>query len=182
MLRKTMVALFAIASIGILVPDVASARGGFGGGRGGGGFHGGGGFRAGGIGMGGAGFRAAGPVGFRAAGPVGFRGGTLAANSFRGGFYRPGFRHHRFPFAAAAVVGAGLAYGAGYPYGYYDDSYYDGGYPYYPNYPYNIEGKRFTRRLLPDGGCYVRRVSRHTAGCFDPYRSATDRLTDWRAG
>jgi hypothetical protein len=161
MLRKTIVALFAIASIGMLVPDVASARGGFGGGgfRGGGGFHGGG-FRAGGIGMGGAGFRAAaigpgfrsaGPVGFRAAGPVGFRGGTLAANSFRGGYFRPGFRRG-FPYAAAAVVGAGLAYGAGY----YDDSYYYGGYPYYPNYPYDIEGNYVQGAgYYPDGGCYV---------------------------
>ena len=37
MLRKTIVALFTIASVGMLAPDVASARGGFGGG----GFHGG---------------------------------------------------------------------------------------------------------------------------------------------
>ena len=41
MLRKTMIALFAAASVGMLAPSVASARGGFGGG--GGGFHGGGG-------------------------------------------------------------------------------------------------------------------------------------------
>ena len=149
MLRKTMVALFAMASVAMLVPDVASARGGFGGGRGGGGFHGGG-FRGGGIGMGGAGFRAAaigpnfraGPaVGFRAAGPVGFRGGTLAVNSFRGGYYRPGFRHRGYPYVAAAAIGAGLAYRPAYPYygvgGYYDAGYYgygDGydatGYPY----------------------------------------------------
>src|SRR5258708_11595103 len=49
MLRKTMIAFFAIASVGLLAPDVASARGGFGGG--GGGFHGvgGGGFPAGGF-------------------------------------------------------------------------------------------------------------------------------------
>jgi hypothetical protein len=147
MLRKTLVALFVFASIGMLVPDVASARNAMGGGgfRGGGGFHGGG-FRGGGIGMGGAGFRAAaigpgfragGPVGFRAAGPVGFRGGTFAANQFRGGHYRPGFRHRAFPYVAAAAVGAGLAYGAGYPYGYYDDGYYyGGGYSYAPSYPY----------------------------------------------
>src|SRR5260370_28018386 len=57
MLRKTMIAFFAIASVGLLAPDVASARGGFGGG--GGGFHGvgGGGFPAGGVG--GGGFRTA---------------------------------------------------------------------------------------------------------------------------
>jgi len=39
MLRKTMVALMAMASVSILTVDAASARGGFGGG----GFHGGGG-------------------------------------------------------------------------------------------------------------------------------------------
>src|SRR5229473_2660057 len=61
MLRKTMIALFAAASVGMLAPSVASARGGFGGGGGGfhggggGGFHGGGGggFRGGGFGGGG---------------------------------------------------------------------------------------------------------------------------------
>src|ERR1700754_3531614 len=36
MLRKTIIALFAIASVSMLVPDIASARGGFGGGGGGG--------------------------------------------------------------------------------------------------------------------------------------------------
>ncbi|HEY0910730.1 MAG TPA: hypothetical protein VGD75_10920, partial [Bradyrhizobium sp.] len=52
MLRKTLLALAAIASIGLLAPDAASARGGFGGGHfGGGGFHGGGfgGFHGGGF-------------------------------------------------------------------------------------------------------------------------------------
>ena len=61
MLRRTMIALCAAASVAMLVPETASARGGFHGGggfRGGGGFHGGG-FRAGGIGIGGGGFRAA---------------------------------------------------------------------------------------------------------------------------
>jgi len=60
MLRKTIIALFAVASIGMLAPGVASARGGHGGGGfhgGGGGFHGGGfrgggGFGLGGIGLG----------------------------------------------------------------------------------------------------------------------------------
>ncbi|MCC8980777.1 hypothetical protein H8A92_18440, partial [Bradyrhizobium sp. 10BB] len=56
MLRKTMIALLATASVGLLTVDTASARGGFGGG-GFGGFHGGGGaFRA--MGAGG-GFRSA---------------------------------------------------------------------------------------------------------------------------
>jgi hypothetical protein len=51
-MRKTFVALLAVASIGLLSPSVASAKAGFGGG---GGFHGGfhgGGFRGGGIGLG----------------------------------------------------------------------------------------------------------------------------------
>jgi hypothetical protein len=55
MLRKTIVALFAVVSIGLLSPTVASARGGFGGFHGGGfhggGFHGGG-FRGAGFGLG----------------------------------------------------------------------------------------------------------------------------------
>jgi hypothetical protein len=110
MLRRTMIALFAVASVAMLVPETASARGGF---RGGGGFHSGG-FRAGGIG--GGGFRAAaiGGGGFRAAAlPVaaGFRGGNFA------GFHR-GFRHRGFPIAAAAIVGAGVGYGLYGTYGY----------------------------------------------------------------
>jgi len=40
MLRKTIIALLAVAAVGFLSPTVASARGGFGG-HGGGGFHGG---------------------------------------------------------------------------------------------------------------------------------------------
>jgi len=40
MFKKTMIALFAVAEVGMLSPTVASARGG---GHGGGGFHGGGG-------------------------------------------------------------------------------------------------------------------------------------------
>ena len=56
MLRKMMIALFAVASVVALAPDPASARGGGGGGfHGGGGFGGGGGFRGGG-GFGGGGF------------------------------------------------------------------------------------------------------------------------------
>ena len=56
MLRKTIIALFAVAAVGLVSPSVASARGGGGfhvGGHGGGGFHGGfrgGGFRGGGFG------------------------------------------------------------------------------------------------------------------------------------
>jgi hypothetical protein len=172
MLRKTMIALFAAASVATLVPDAASARGGFGGGggfRGGGGFHGGGfgggGFRGGAIGMGGGGFRAAaiggggfraagiGGGGFRAAGlPVaaGFRGGNVAG--FRGGFHQ-GFRHRGFPIAAAAIVGAGLGYGS---YGYYNG--YDDGYPYYANYGYDngyYDSGYYDNGYYGGGGCYV---------------------------
>ena len=111
MLRKTMIALFATASVGMLAPSVASARGGFGGG--GGGFHGGGGGGFHGGGFGGGGFRSA------AIGGGGFRSGAFAANGFRGG----GFHHgRRFAFGA-------FAFGPGYPYAYYGDDDYD--YPYY---------------------------------------------------
>jgi hypothetical protein len=159
MLRKTIVALFTIASVGMLAPDVASARSGFGGfgghagGMGGiraggfGGHVGGmGGIRAGGIGMGGAGFRAASiSPGFRGAAiSPGFRTAAFSPGvrsaAFAPGIHH-GFRHHHhrgFPFAAAAI-GAGLAFGA-YPYGYYDD-YYD--YPYYAASYYD------------DYGCYI---------------------------
>src|SRR5260370_32801486 len=65
MLRKTMIALFAAASVGMLVPSVASARGGFGGG--GGGFHGGGG------------------GGFHGGGGGGFRGRGVGVGGFHGG-------------------------------------------------------------------------------------------------
>jgi hypothetical protein len=113
--------LFAVAAAALLVPEAASARGGFAGG---------GGFRAAGIGIGG---------GYRVAA---VRTGTFAGNAWRTGFY-PGYRPWRrfpvAPVAAAAVVGAGLAYGA-YPYGYYDDAYYGNGYynsAYYPPYDYD---------------------------------------------
>jgi hypothetical protein len=157
MLRKTMIAFFAIASVGLLAPDVASARGGFGGG--GGGFHGvgGGGFHAGGFGgggfrsaaIGGGAFRSA-AIGVPGAAVVsggGFRSGPLAANAFaprafgangwRGGGFHHEFHHgRRFAFGAfAAGVGLGL-YG---PYGYYGD--YD--YPYYEDTYYD------------DSGCYI---------------------------
>lgn len=119
MLRKTMVALMAIASVSILTIDAASAQRGIGGGGfhgGGGGFHGGGGFRS--AAIGGAPLRH-----------------SFAAAPFHGGF-QDGFRQHhqRFP-SVAATVGFGLGYGAwrsyydsGYPYyaGYYDDAYYYG--------------------------------------------------------
>ncbi len=116
MLRKTMIALFAIASASLLAPDAASARGGFGGGGfhgggfGGGGFRGGGfggGFRAGGIGVGGGGFRAA------AIGGGGFRPPrSEAAVSVRQHFLRPDFAAAPSPStvsAAASVPGFGTS-------------------------------------------------------------------------
>jgi hypothetical protein len=102
--------------------------------------------------MGGGGFRAAaiGGGGFRSAAvpAAGFRGGSFAMNSFRSGFH-PGFRHHRFPIAAAAI-GFGLGYGA-YDYGY--------GYPYYADYDDGYYG-----------GCYVvqRRVLTPYGWSFQP--------------
>jgi hypothetical protein len=50
MFRKTIIALFAVAAVGLVSPTIASARGG-GGHGGGGGFHGGG-FRGAGLGIG----------------------------------------------------------------------------------------------------------------------------------
>jgi hypothetical protein len=106
MLRKTILALFAIALVGMLSPAVASARGGFGGG----GFHGGGGGFRGGLNGG------------------GFGGGGFArASGWRGGGWRAGAWGWRRPSYGAAGVGLGLAL-ASY---YYGDPYGDGyDYPY----------------------------------------------------
>jgi hypothetical protein len=102
MLRKTLLALAAIASIGLLAPDAASARGGFGGGGhfGGGGFHGGG--------FGG-----------------GFHGG-----GFHGGGFGRRFGYGLGEFGLGVGLGYGL-YGPYGPYGYYGgygDPYYNGYY------------------------------------------------------
>ena len=159
MLRKSIVALLTISAAALLAPEAASARGGFGGGgfKGGGGYHGGG-FRAGGIAMGNPGFRAAAVGGGYRAAAV--RTGTFANNAWRTGFY-PGYRPwRRFPVAAAAaVVGAGLAYGA-YPYGngYYDDAYYGNGYygnAYYPPYDYDGNYVYNAGGYYGDGGCAI---------------------------
>jgi hypothetical protein len=144
MLRKSMIALFAVASLSMLAPDVALARGGGGGGGhgGGGGGHGGGGF-GGGFGggrvggFGGGGFRSGGfggsafhTGGFNgsfarstAVSAAGFQGGRFAANGFR----RSGFHHGR-RFFAGGFFGPGY-YDDYYDYPYYagDDSYYDNG-------------------------------------------------------
>jgi hypothetical protein len=144
MLRKTMIALFATATLSMLAPEVSMARGGHGGGGWGGG--GGGGWRGG----GGGGWHGGGIGGYRAAaiGGVGSYGGV--------GGYRVGAGAFR---AAAIGAGAGLAVGhfhhgfhrraffvGGGPYAYYDDYY-----PYYsdPEYVYD------------DGGYYV-----ETSSCY----------------
>jgi hypothetical protein len=82
MLRKTIIALFAVAAVGLVSPSVASARGGggfHGGGHGGGGFH--GGFRGG-------GFRGGGFGGFGLYGPYAY-GGYGYPYSY-GGYYDDG--------------------------------------------------------------------------------------------
>jgi hypothetical protein len=161
MFRKTMIALCAVASIGMLAPDVALARGGGGGGGHGGGFgggHGGGGGGFGGGrgfggghgfsgGFGGAGMRAAGvgnsfarSTAIGTAGVVGIQGGRFAGNAFHNGGFRHGFHHGRRFF----VGGFGGFYGPGY----YDD-YYD--------YPYYVADNSYY-----DGGCYVVQRRVHT--------------------
>src|SRR5229473_2823026 len=144
MLRKTMIALFAAASVGMLAPSVASARGGFGGGGGGfhggggGGFHGGGfgggGFRGGGFAMGGFN-RGAMAGGFRSA--EGFHGDRGRGFGFRG----HDFGRHRF----------GFGFGGYYPYDYYDDYAYGDYYPYAYNDTYT-----------DNGNCYVVQRRVHT--------------------
>src|SRR5712672_3422921 len=104
-MRKTIIALFALAAVGLVQPTAAFARGG--GGGGGGGHGGGGGGHGGGMGGGG-----------------GFRGG-----GFHGGFASRGF--HGGGFHRRAFVGFGLGsygyYDGYYPYAYNDDYYDDGG-------------------------------------------------------
>jgi hypothetical protein len=104
MLRRTMLALAAVAAVGLAAPTTASARGGFGGFHGGGfgGFHGGGygGFHGGGYGFHGYGFRGRG--------------------------FGPGFALGALGFGLGYGLYGPYGYGYGYPYNAYDD-YYDGG-------------------------------------------------------
>jgi hypothetical protein len=125
MLHKTMIALFAIASVGVLAPDAASARGGHGGG---GSFHGsvGGGVRSVGIGGGGSFRSTAIGAGVPAVGGGAFRSGNFAASGIRAGTFRHGF-HHRRAFVFGAFAGAYPYYDDYYPSYLYDDSYYDDG-------------------------------------------------------
>jgi hypothetical protein len=149
MLRKTMIALCAVASVGMLAPDMAMARGG--GGGGGGGHGGGGGFGGGrgGGGWGGGGFGARGFSGgnfsssFARAAPNGGMSsfaratpngavGAVQSNRFASsrmgrGFDRDhdhGFRHRRGFFVGDDFF-AGDYWD--YPDYAYDDSYYDNG-------------------------------------------------------
>jgi hypothetical protein len=99
MLRKTLIALTAAASVALLAPGVAQARGG----HGGGGFGGHGGFGHGGFG--------------------GFHGG-----GFHGGGFHHGFGIGAFGLGVGLGYGLYGPYGYyGYPYGYYDDYYADEG-------------------------------------------------------
>jgi hypothetical protein len=135
MLRKTILALFAIALVGMLSLTDVSARGGFGGG----GFHGGGGGFHGGFGGG------------------AFRGGGFAGvNGWRGGGWRGGSWG-----ALGAVYGAlgmGLGQAGGYP---LDDGYdYPYGYGEYAEYgPWAHRGSYG----IGYGGCYQARLRVWTA-------------------
>jgi hypothetical protein len=111
MLRKTVIALLAVASVGVATPTVALARGGGGGGHGGGsGFHGGG------MGISGGGFHGGGFGRSMAFHDGGFRGGE---------FHGHGFDHDR-------DFGRRFGFGGYVPYDYYDnyaygDTYFDNG-------------------------------------------------------
>jgi hypothetical protein len=144
MLRKTVISLLAVASVGLAAPPMALARGGGGGGGGGGhggGFGGGGGFHGGGFGGGSfhGGF-AGGNHSGAAFHDGGFRGGEFRGGrfgEFRGrGFHDRDFgrRHFGFEF--------------GYPYyDYYDDYAYDYPYGYYPY--------ASSDSYADNGSCYV---------------------------
>jgi hypothetical protein len=156
MFRKTMIALFAVASVSMLAPDLAAARGGgHGGGGGGGGGGRGGSFggsfsgaRAGGIG--GSAFQGRGVSNSfarsTAIGPAGVQGNRFAAvqgNRFAGRGFRhdhDGFRHHR---------GRNFFVGGYFGPDYYDD-YYD-----YPGYVADDS-------YYDNGGCYVVQRRVHT--------------------
>jgi hypothetical protein len=132
MLRKTIIALLAVASIGLVSPTVALARGGGGGGGGGG--HGGGSFAMGGFNRG------------------AMAGGFRSAEGFRGrGF---GFRGHDF---GRRRFGFGFG---GYPYDYYDDYAYGDYYPYAYNDTYYDNGNCYVvqRRVHTTHGWRVQPV------------------------
>jgi hypothetical protein len=148
MLRKSMIALCAVASVAALTPNMALARGGGGGGGGGhggggggfgghaggfsGGGFGGGGFAARGGSFGGANFAARGVSGgnfnsfARTPGNVGVgavQGNRFASGNFGHGRFDHGFRHGRHFFVGGAYYDGYWDY----PDYAYDDSYYDNG-------------------------------------------------------
>ena len=147
MLRKMMMALTATVALGVLAPDAASARGGFGGGGhggfGGGGFHGGGfsGLHGGGFGGGHGGVAAfhGAPMG----GVATFHGGPHFAGGFHPGFHH-GFHRHFF------IAGGGYV-----PYGYYDDYY---PYDVYPDQVYYDDGGGYVEQ----GSCMIVHHRVHT--------------------
>jgi hypothetical protein len=150
MLRKSMIALCAVASIAVLTPDLALARGGGGGGGGGHGGGGGGGGRGaagfgGGAGFGARGFSSGGNFGasFARAAPVGATAGIAAVQGGR--FANGGFNHGRFDhgFRGRHFFAGGFG-------GYYD------GYWDYPDYAYDDS-------YYDNGGCYVVQRRVHTA-------------------
>jgi hypothetical protein len=128
MMRKTIIALLAVASVGLAAPTMALARGGGGGGGG----HGGGGMGGGhgggfGGGMGGGGFHGGG------FGGGGFHGGGFAGGFHDGGGFHGGGFHGR-DFGRRFAFGSGQGYGVYDPYDYDDDTgYYGYPYVYYPN-------------------------------------------------
>jgi hypothetical protein len=118
MLRKTVIALLAVASVGLASPTMALARGG--GGDGGGGFHGGG--------MGGGGFHGGMAGGFRDGGGFHDRDGGFRGRGFhdrdRDFGRRFGFGYGFYPYDDYAYD---YPYGSGhYPYA-YNDAYYENG-------------------------------------------------------
>jgi hypothetical protein len=144
MLHKTMIALCAMASIGMLAPEMALARGGGGGGHGGGGFGGGG---------RGAGGMSAGSFAGRSAGGGSFNGGNVSNSFARAtpnagvqGNFQGNFQGNRFAGANSGGRGRfdrgfrGRGFFAG-GVGIYD------GYSDYPDYAYDD--------YSDNGGCYV---------------------------
>ena len=154
MMRKTIIALFALAAVGLVQPTVASARGGGGGGGhggGGGGFHGGGGGGwHGGGGWGGGGMRAA---------AIGGGGGMRAAAIGGGGGIRPAMAPMR-----VAAIGAGAGFGHfhhGFRHGFHRRVFFVGAGPYaYYDYPYYYDDSYYS----DDTSCYIVRqrvLTRH---------------------
>jgi hypothetical protein len=156
MLRKTMIALLAAASVAMLTPGMALARGGGGGGHGGGGgghggggfgggFHGGGGFGGGGFARSaavGGGFARSAAVGGNFARSAAIGGaGAVAFNHFHGGGFHHGFHRRGF-------IG-GFGYDGPYA---YDDGYYDDPSYYTDNSYYQDDSN----------GCYIVQQRVHT--------------------